>query len=144
MASTSFNAVRKSIIKQLKQAYPEMKVHGEGIAQHFQAPCFFVEMFPTAESKVLGNRYKRYHAFDIHYFSNEHDKNDDCHEMAEQLYNQLENITVNDDILMGTKMEHRIAEGVLHFIVHFDTFVYKAVEKAPFMEVLKTGRGDRT
>lgn len=133
MAITSFNAVRKGVIQKLKQFYPEIKVYGEEISQGFKAPCFFIEMFPTSESRVMGNRYKRYHAFDIHYFSDANDTNDDLHEMAERLYNQLEFITVNDDDLMGTKMEHRIIKGVLHFFVHFNTFIYKQIERAPFM-----------
>lgn len=140
MAETSFNAVRKGIITKLKQLYPDVEIYGEAIPQGFQEPSFFVKMFPSSETKIMDNRYKRYQTFDVHYFTDAPYVNDDLHEMAERLYNQLETITVNGDELLGTKMEHEIVDGVLHFNVSFNIFVYKPVPKNPFMEELTIKR----
>lgn len=135
MAVTSFNTVRKAVIAQLKQSFPDMDVYGEDISQGFNEPCFFVKLFPGSEKQVMGNRYIRYHAFDVHYFPlSEDGAIDEMHDMAEQLYQLLEYLNVNGDLCRGTKMEHEIVNGVLHFFVHYDMYVYKTVEQSEFMD----------
>lgn len=143
MAVISFNAVRKAVIATIKQSFPDMDVYGEEISQGFQEPCFFVKLFPASQKQIMDNRYQRYHAFDIHYFpiiDDENYVNDDMHDMAEQLYQILEYINVNGDQCRGTKMEYEIVDGVLHFFVHYNFFVYKEREKE-YMEELILRQG---
>lgn len=146
MATTSFNAVRKGVIAKLKQSFPNIeRVYGEEIAQGFKEPCFFVKLFPASQKRIVGYRHQRFHAFDVHYFTDEQYPNDALHEMAEQLYGVLEHITVNGDLLAGAKMEHEISEGVLHFFIHFDMTVYQEKPVIPLMEELSVNikiRGD--
>lgn len=145
VAETSFNAVRKGVISALDQHFPDTRIYGDEISQGFQEPCFFVKLFPGSEKRIRGNRYKRYHAFDIHFFSNAEDINDDLHEMAEKLYSVLEYIDVNGDFCAGTEMEHEIVDGVLHFFVHFNLFVMKETEPLDEMDGLAINgaiRGD--
>lgn len=35
---------------------------------------------------------------------------------------------------MGTKMRYEVMEGILHFFVNYDMFVYKAEDPVPSME----------
>lgn len=136
VAKTSFNDVRNGVISTLDQWFPEKRIYGEEISQGFQEPCFFVKIFPSSEKRIVGNRFKRFHAFDIHYFSDAVDVNDDFNDMAEQLYTVLEYITVNGDLYTGTQMEHEIVDNVLHFFVHFNVVVYKEQPPVPLMESL--------
>lgn len=136
MAVVTINTVRKAVIAKLKSQFPDMDVYGEEIAQGFQEPCFFVKLFPVSQTQVVGNRYMRYHSFDIHYFSNAEYENDDMHDMAEQLYELMEYIGTEDNLHRGTEMKHEIQEGVLHFFVDYNFHVSKVVQKE-FMEDLE-------
>ena len=35
---------------------------------------------------------------------------------------------------MGTKRKYEVVDGILHFLVNYDLFVYKVAEPVPFME----------
>ena len=116
------NIVKDGVISTLKQRFPNTKIYGEEIKQGFRAPCFFVKLFPVSQRQVVGRRYKRFHSFDIHYFG---ESNEEMHDIADQLYDRMEYIPVNEDLLRGTKMNHEIVDGVLHFFVNYDFHIYK-------------------
>jgi len=132
------NIVRDSVISALKQHFPSTRIYGEEIKQGFEEPCFFVKLFPVSQGQVVGRRYKRMHSFDIHYFG---ESNEEMHDIADQLYDRMEYIPVNEDLLRGTKMNHEIVDDVLHFFVNYDFHVYKEIPVEELMENLtvKTG-----
>jgi hypothetical protein len=93
----------------------------------------------VSQDKELGNRYKRYHAFDIHYFPATAFSNEECHEIAEQLYEKLEYLAVNNGVIRGEKMNHQVEENVLHFFVDYDFIILKDNPVGPQMKMLKGG-----
>lgn len=130
MTPVTVNSVRKAVISKLNSCFPspEYRIYGEEIAQGFQEPCFFIKLFPIEQTQVMGRRYLRKHLFDIHYFPESDNANDDMHDMAEQLYEAMEYIGSNA-LMRGTKMKHEIHDGVLHFFVEFNFHVRKHVEE---------------
>ena len=36
--------------------------------------------------------------------------------------------------VMGTKMKYEVVDGILHFFVNYDMFVYRTAETVPVME----------
>ena len=38
------------------------------------------------------------------------------------------------DLVMGTKMRYEVVDGILHFFVNYDLFVYRMVESVSAME----------
>lgn len=114
------------------------KIYMETVEQDFQQPCFFIKELRSSQIRELGNRYKRGHFYDIHYFPNpeSNSKNQEMREIAETMYDQMEFIEVNGKLTMGLDMNHQTIDGVLHFFVKYPFHVYKQVEKIPTMETL--------
>lgn len=136
--------IRKAILRKINSFRDkDTKIYSEGIEQNFQEPCFYVKELRSNQDRGLGNRYKRGHLYDIHYFPNPNSstKNADMREMAEILYDQMEYIELEGRPLMGLDMSHRIVDGVLHFFVRYPMFVYKETDPIPKMENLEIKGG---
>jgi len=136
VAIVSINTMRETVISKLRNHFPSMTIYGEEIAEGFQKPCLFVKLFSVDQTQIIGNRYKRNHSFNIHYFSETEFPNDDMHAMAEQLYDLMEIIGEHDNLYRGTKMRHEIKEDVLHFFVNYNIVVNKEIEHVDEMEIL--------
>ncbi|MEG6521135.1 phage tail terminator family protein [Desulfotomaculum sp. 1211_IL3151] len=128
------NDVREAVIAALNQHFPDIEIYGEEIKQGFEEPCFFVKLFPVAQDREFGRRYKRYHSFDIHYFAA---TNEDMHVMAERLYEHMEYIKVSGGTARGKKLRHEIVDGVLHFFVDYDFHIIREKQPYPKMQELE-------
>lgn len=110
--------------------------------QNAKFPCFYIELIEASQEQELAERYARQHHFDIHFFQDENGEVSDAaalRELADALYMALEYITLDDGRkLRGTDMESRVTDNVLHFLVHYDVFVFKVRETVPYMETLTT------
>ena len=136
--------IRKAILRKINSFRDkDTKIYSEGIEQNFKEPCFYVKELRSNQDRELGNRYKRGHLYDIHYFPNPNSstKNADMREMAEILYDQMEYIKVEGRPLMGLDMSHEIIEGILHFFVRYPVYLYKETEHIPVMENLEQQGG---
>lgn len=111
--------------------------YDEDVSQGLTEPCFFIAVLNPSQAKVIGNRYFRQHPFDIHYFPVVRDNNNELQGKALDLYEALESVTIADgDLVLGTKMNHEVVDGVLHFFVNFDMYVKKVVVPEDDMETL--------
>jgi hypothetical protein len=110
----------ESICNRLQELY-NLTNYTEEIKQGFKEPCFFVETVNVTHKRIGHRRYSRTQAFCIHYFPDlESNKVDDCLNMAESLYFDLEYITVNGNKATGSMMRHDISERTLHFFVNYN------------------------
>ena len=53
-------------------------------------------------------------------------------------------MAVKNDLIRGTQMSYEIIDGVLHFFVNYDIFVYKQSNVLPTMEDMEeevSGKG---
>ncbi|WMM24049.1 hypothetical protein RBU61_14110 [Tissierella sp. MB52-C2] len=141
MSKVTIDEVRKAISRKINTFRDKetTKIYSESIEQNFHEPCFYIRELRSNQNKELGNRYKRGHFYNIHYFPNPDNekKNEEMREMAEVLYDQMEYIEVADRPLMGLEMNHKIVDGVLHFFVKYPMFIYKEIEFIPKMENLE-------
>ncbi|BBH19826.1 hypothetical protein Back11_11710 [Paenibacillus baekrokdamisoli] len=131
--SVTVIGVRDAVIGTLAGAYPAMTIYGEEIKQGLIEPCFFVLDFPVSHSRIMGRRYKRVHAFDVHYFPSTDQPNEEAHTVAERLYEVLEYIPNGSEQMRGTGMHHEIIDGVLHFFFGIDLYIIKQITPLPSM-----------
>jgi len=111
------------------------KVYSEGVEQGLKEPCFFIAVLNPSENNMLGKRRFRQNPFDIHYFPSVMNDNAELQNMASNLYEHLEWITlINGDVIHGTQMRHEVIDGVLHFFVNYNTFTNKIVTPEDAME----------
>ncbi|ACO86258.1 phage tail terminator family protein [Clostridium botulinum] len=134
---TNINDLRIGINQTLDKKFPNINIYGEEIEQGFEEPCFFVKVLSSGQDKEINVRYKKNISFNIHYFSDKEDLNDDCNDMADKLYEVLEYVKVNNSLYRSNEMTHEVIDGVLHFMLKFNYHVLKEIEKAPKMNKLK-------
>lgn len=120
----------------------EIRIYSGSIKQGLKEPCFFIKSLKPSQKQIVGPRYFREHTFDIHYFPSKQGNNEEMHEemhdVAFQLFNALEYITLlNGDLILGTNMNYEVVDGVLHFFVDYNFHVIKHKAPDAYMEELK-------
>ena len=130
------NSIIESISISLNAEFGDKyKIHREAKKQGLQEPCFFIQCLNPTEKLFLGKRYFRQNQFCIQYFPEDGAHiNEECCAVAERMLMCLEYLDVGDDLVMGTKMRYEVVDGILHFFVNYDLFVYKVVESVSTME----------
>ncbi len=109
------------------------ETHMEEMKQDLKEPCFFIFSVNPTRKIFFGKRYFRINPFCIQYFPETDEKQRECADVAERMYNCLEYITIlgDDKPMMGTRMKHEVVDGVLNFFVNYDCFVRKAERQTP-------------
>ncbi|WP_394874958.1 phage tail terminator family protein [Clostridium neonatale] len=139
----SINDIRIAIQQALDNDYPNIEIYSESIEQGFEVPCFFVKLISSNQDKQLNNRYKQSLLFDVHYFSDkEEDLNKDCLDVADNLYRALEYVEIDGHKYRALKMNHKVTDGVLHFMLKFNYNILKVIEykKMKELEVNVSGK----
>lgn len=123
----------------LNQVFGDGKrIYSESVKQGLKEPCFFIVSLNPSQTQAMGLKYFRQHPFDIHYFPSKTGGNQEIQDVASDLFEALEYITLlNGDLVRGTNMHYEVIDGVLHFFVSYNMYVKKVVETDP-METLTT------
>ncbi len=111
----------------LNQVFEGCEIYGDSdVVQGLTEPCFFIAVLNPSQTKLIGQRYFREHPFDVQYFPEEAGDNAELHDVASELFEALEYITLlNGDLVHGTSMEYEVIDGVLHFRVNYNMFLKK-------------------
>ncbi len=121
MVNDIVNGITKAIYEEYGAGY---KIYTESIKQGFKEPCFFVAVLDSDQARIVGNRYQKSIAIDVHYFPATKAKNKEMHSVAEVLYSILGRITLaNGDMLNGLQLHYETVEDVLHFFVTYKPIV---------------------
>lgn len=129
------NSIIESISVRLDAEFDGLEVHREERKQGLKEPCFFVLCINPTNKLFLNKRYFRANQFCVQYIPKAGGKKKaECYEVGERLFDCLEWLEVGGDLVMGTKMKYEVVDGVLHFFVNYDLFVYKVAEPVPLME----------
>ena len=103
-------------------------IYTEDVEQGLNKSCFFISCINPSNIQKLGVRYLRSHQFSIYYFPDSNEPKAECLRVLEQLYDALEYIEVDGDLVRGTNMRGEMSDDVLCFFVNYDVFVVKQVE----------------
>lgn len=111
------------------------------IEQGLKNPCFFISVLNPSIQNYLKGRYKRNNPFIIQYFPKNDNDNLELINVAEQLTEGLEFITLLDETMVkGSSMSYEIVDGILNFKVNYNVFVKKQVSVDNEMENLSFKR----
>lgn len=119
----------------------DYKIYTENVEQFLNPPCFYVELLQSSMQQIVSRRYRLENLFDIHFFTNENESKNDFRRVADILYDALEYISVDNDLVRGLNMHYEIVDDVLHFFVSYNLILIKTLEPEEKMETLKT-RGE--
>ncbi len=133
------NEILKGISLKLNEEFGNnYKYYIDRLEQGFSEPCFFILMLTDNSNLLIKNGYRYQSNFDIHFYPNSiHKKNNEIHAAKDRLYDCLEYITVNGDLVRGISMRSEIVDGVLHFFVSYNMNLYKETKKDEYMEEVK-------
>lgn len=139
MSEINTNMVLDGITLALRTAYPDSQIESSAIEQGLTPPAFIVLLVSAEQVARTGQRYKRLPRFDILYFPKK--GREECYAIADELCSVLELITLpSGDMLRGTDMSFEVSEGVLHFLVSYNHFIYRKADET-MMENLKFEQG---
>lgn len=130
-----------AISLRLQEVYPQVMVVTDGIEQGLEdKPCFLLTLLEPRRVPLVGQRWQQENLFDIQYL-HFRAKNQQLYTIAEELFSELEYITLLDGgLLRGTGMRFAVQDGVLHFFVTYTVFLYEKDEKEK-MEILTITEG---
>ncbi|MCQ2017286.1 phage tail terminator family protein [Clostridium butyricum] len=118
-------------------------IYTESIEQGFDEPCFSIISLKPISTNLVGNRYKREYSFDIQYFPENEQSNNEINEVMERLFTSLEYIRVDGNLVKGTNINGETVDNMLHFFINFNMIIKKETEIIDRMESLivnqKTG-----
>ena len=122
------NDIINGIAIALGTAFPGVTVYADDIRQGFDEPSFYIKDVTTNQTQIVGTRYMRRMSLDVHYFpESKVEPMDEIRTVVEGLYDALEYIGEPGSILRGINMSHQVYDGVLHFLVDYNTTLIKQV-----------------
>lgn len=123
------NSIITGISQKLDQEFNnenKYTIYSEHKKQGFKEPCFFIMNLNNSQEKLISTRYRKLYSFDIHYFAEDTiNVNNELNRVMEKLYNALEYITVDEDLVRSLKMRAETIDNVLHFFIDFNIHVFK-------------------
>ena len=119
----------------------DYEIYTDFVEQGLTEPCFSIVCLNPTIEQFLGKRYFRTNQFCVHYFPSSAEKQSECLSVMEKLVTALEVITVDGDLIRGTKLNGEIVDSVLSFFVNYDLFVYKEAVTEPTMESVSHNTG---
>lgn len=131
-------SIVQGIIDTLRDEFgPGYTYYADNIPQNFSEPSFFVRQVNGSMELVCGRRYYRRGLYMVTYFSADRDRPErEMNDVSDRLYPVLEYIDMAGHKIRGTQMEHHTEDMELHFSVHYDIFLLRPPERAPFMRTL--------
>jgi hypothetical protein len=131
------NKLITGIAQAIRKEFPATtyKVYTEKTEQGIRKPCFFILCVTQNHEARLKDRFRLESTFDIHYFPK--NGNAEGWEVAEKLRMILEWITLDGDFLLGSNMNYKMEDGVLHFFVDYTLNMVHKKEPYDFMEEVK-------
>lgn len=132
----------ESISSALYRAF-DLPVYVDFQRQNAEFPCFFIDRLTHGETQELDRRYWRTNNFDILYFASRDGVDVDTlalGDVADLMARVLEYVAVGGGagaaLIRGERMEWRVTDGVLHFLISYDFHVLRPREREPEMETL--------
>lgn len=119
------NSIVDAICLALREEFgSDYQIHSEQVEQGLREPCFFISCLSPTKNLFLGKRYFRKNLFCIQYFPETKQKKAECNMVVERLSDCLEYITVDGQLIRGTKMNNERSNGILNFFINYDMFIY--------------------
>ena len=111
----------------------DREIYTEAVEQGLEDGSFAIVYLNPTNSRFMGNRYFETNPFCIHYFPKTDEPRSECLDILEDLYDVLELIEVDGDLVRGTNMSSEMDGDVLHFFVNYDLFTIRKTDET-FME----------
>jgi hypothetical protein len=134
--------IKEGISLKLSQGFGEgYKIYTNKIEQDFIKPCFYIKVIESANTQMSTRKYKRINSVDIQYFPSLNGGNDETYPIIEQLFEWLEYIPFENDLVRATDMKFKTVDNEFHFLVNYNMDILKNPDIQEYMENLKVDTG---
>lgn len=134
MVNKIIDGISNAIYKEFGDGYD---IYTESIEQGLQEPCFSILCISPTNELFLGKRYKRTNQFMVQYFPSSSEPYNECNSTMERLFDCLEYIELDGDLIRGTGGKGQIVDGVLNYQIDYDFFTHKMTTRDDAMESYK-------
>ena len=122
-----YNEIMDAVTKQLSALFPPgagYTIYTDAVEQGLSEPCFFVQFLEPSEKPMIGPRYYRKNAMCIQFLPGDIAKpSRELNRVLDILMEQMHRIELkNGRKINGTDRSGRIDDGVLTFLVQYNTF----------------------
>ncbi len=87
--------------------------------QDFETPCFIIHVISSMKNLMLNTRQKRVYPFDIVYMAEDSKDIDTLYTMGDFLYELLDMLEIDEELVRGIDLEYKIVDNALHFFVTY-------------------------
>lgn len=87
--------------------------------QDFETPCFIIHVIGSMKNLMLNTRQKRVYPFDIVYMAEDSKDIDTLYTMGDFLYELLDMLEIDEELVRGIDLEYKIVDNALHFFVTY-------------------------
>lgn len=122
-----YNEIMDAVTKRLSALFPPetgYTIYTDAVEQRLSEPCFFVQFLEPSEKPMIGTRYYRKNAMCIQYLPGDIAKpSRELNRVLDILMEQMRMIGLKSGRkINGTDRSGRIDDGVLTFLVQYNTF----------------------
>lgn len=122
-----YNEIMDAVTRQLSVLFPPeagYTIYTDAVEQGLSEPCFFVQFLEPSEKPMIGPRYYRKNAMCIQFLPGDIVKpSRELNRVLDTLMDQMHRIELkNGRKINGTDRSGRIDDGVLTFLVQYNTF----------------------
>lgn len=137
------NEIMDGVTKRLDDIFPDCQIYTDAVSQGLLEPCFFVQLLEPSENPMIGNRAFRQTGVCIQFLPGDVDQpSRERNRVVEDLMNGMEYIQLTDgSLLRGTGRNCRTEEGVLHFFVNYNAYIYKRKQPKEPMGTIEIEKG---
>ncbi|MHA7966613.1 phage tail terminator family protein [Paenibacillus sp. CAU 1782] len=144
MIAMTVNSFRVGIMDRLKEHFAGLSIVDDPVAGAGVTPGMVFELLSMTQASMLGGYCSRTHGFSIQYRVPDGDgKTSALHDMAEELYQLLQEIEVAGSIYRSTGLKHEIKDGQLRFSWEITLRMKRAEPAFATMGALEQGVGMR-
>jgi len=124
------SAIQDSISLKLNDAFgDDYTIYPEAVKQGLKRPCFFIKRLTMTNTVEVGKTYNRENPYCIHFFPKDSSQpNAECYQMLDEMYETLEYIKVDGNLVRGVGMKGEIHDEILLFYVNYNVRVRKVYD----------------
>lgn len=122
--------IRDSVLKEIREKFPNYKIYDEKVLQGLKRPCFFVDLIPVNIER-LSPTLKEYSLFvDVQYMSEKETK-EEMLIMVDQFETMFNSISFGNLIVQTSNKRFEIVDDILHCLFDLDfTVIGEEIEEA--------------
>lgn len=141
MSADFTEALKEGIANGILEEFgEEYGVSYELSPQELIEKTFYIRLQSSTRTAGLGNRYTTRDLFEISYYVKEAAATE-YNRVSARLFECLEYIKENENLVRGEEMKNEVQDGVLHFFVQYQLHLMKEVTKEDCFETMKITEG---